>query len=107
MGGWVMNAAWLVFLLVAGLFFEDPKRARPPPPPGCAARGARAGARCLMLLKRSGLWAAPSAPPRAPALAPAGVTAVTRRCRWPPWRAPPPRESMTEHSDEVGGRRVR
>jgi len=36
MGGWTMNVAWLIFLVVAGVFFEEPKRA-PPPPLECAA----------------------------------------------------------------------
>ena len=31
-----MNVAWLIFLVVAGVFFEEPERG-PPPPPECAA----------------------------------------------------------------------
>ena len=37
-----MNAAWLIFLLVAGLFFEEPKRAPAPPLPRCAPPCGRA-----------------------------------------------------------------
>ena len=64
MGGWVMNAAWLIFLLVAGLFFEEPKRAPAPPLPRCASPCGRATLtaehrllRCEVLFWASGLAA--------------------------------------------------
>ncbi|KAK9838252.1 hypothetical protein WJX81_000293 [Elliptochloris bilobata] len=37
MGGWTMNVAWLIFLLVAGFLFEEPKRSEMPPLPNMDA----------------------------------------------------------------------
>ena len=81
-----MNAAWLVFLLVAGLFFEEPKRAPAPPPPECAARGAPGGARCASRAVRAVGRAVGANPRIASPVISAGITRASRRCCRPPWR---------------------